>query len=248
MLAFARAVALVAVVASVLMVPACRRPDSASGTPPQTKRRIPPRESLYNRVILLVDTTASFKEYRQEALELAQRLVDQLGRQRRRHWETPDSIKVIAIDARPAAVWQGTPKDLRSQLTTTVGSMSLVTLLGQRGYGQWTDLIAALNLAIDELNREPVAAGNWLFVLSDLEHSTLGTGELTTPPVDRIRWDALPKGTVFGAFYVPEGRHIAWENALRPYVQSGVLRSAYAKDPAESRNATLAAIAKPTGY
>lgn len=241
-----RVFAIVAVVASMSTISACRRAETPSGQP--SKRRFPPRESLYNRVILLVDSTGSFKEYRQEALELAQRLVDQLGRQRRRHWEKPDSIKVIAIDARPEAVWQGTPKDLRDQLATTAGETSLANLLGQRHDGQWTDLHGSLNMAIDELNRAPLAAGNYLFTFSDLVHDMPDTGAFSAPSVEQVRWDALPKGTVFGAFYVPDGRHIAWENALRPYVESGVLKSVYAKDPPESRNATLATVAKPNGY
>jgi hypothetical protein len=172
------------------------------------------REKPFNRVVVIIDSSGTFKNH-QPAIEKVRKLLEEMAKRKERRYEVSDDIYIISLDARPEVIWAGKRNHL-GQLTKE----RLSELFRDRmRYIHCTDIATAFNLAVHKLNREPIPSDKWLFVFSDLiDEPEVSSGKCKAPvipslPSEKIRWDRLTD-TSIGVFWAPDPQIMAWEDAL----------------------------------
>lgn len=189
----------------------------------------------FNRVVVIIDSSGSFKNHQYEAIERVQELIEKMANRKERRYEAPDEVYIISLDAKPEVIWAGKREHL-GQLTKP----RLSKLFNERSrYSDCTDVASAFNLAAHKLNREPAPTAKWLFVFSDLmDEPETSSGNCRVPerpslPSDKIKWDNLAD-TSIGVFWASDSQIMAWEEAL---ADKGLSIKFY--DRAEALNAEL---------
>lgn len=171
----------------------------------------------FNRIVVLVDASQSFKLRRLDAIERTQQLVHQLGARRAKRWEAADQVVIISLDAIPEVLWEGNTRSLsaanRNDWATRFKARS--------DYAGCTDVQAALELALTKLESAPRATGKYLIGFSDLVHeppihspSTCKPPRLPSVPPADFAWDRLADVSV-SMFWLPAGQKLAWDRAMR---------------------------------
>lgn len=176
----------------------------------------PPAEP-FNRVVVIFDTSGSFRPY----LETAWPLVDKHLRQYRRSRE--DELIVINLNERPAIVFDGRGDQGRKAREAFAG-------LAKASRACCTDLAGALNLAAFLLSRDPVPAAKLLLIFSDLVHEPHGR---PVPPPTDLDWAGLRDASV-RAYFVPVSELQKWQPLL---ASNGVRAELY--NPKQSENQAL---------
>lgn len=211
----------------------------------QETPQAPDADKVFNKILILFDSSGSFEKYIPEATEKIQELVDKIASERVKTWEKRDFVELISIDAHPEVIWAGDTKQLKQQLV----SVAIPKLFEKRKeYGECTDVEGAFNLAIEKIQTPPIAQANYIFVFSDLIHEPPDTSgrpvppKHPSPPPEGINWQQLDAKTAISAFWVADEQIRAWKNAL----SSKHLQCKFAFfNPAESKNAPLVRPEKP---
>lgn len=171
----------------------------------------------FNRIVVLVDATYSFKQHRLNAIEQTQRLVEQIATRRLKRWEAADQFVIISLDAIPEVIWRGNARALGEQSRD-----DWATRFNARGdYARCTDVRAAFELAFRELESAPQPAGRYLIGFSDLIHeppvnspSRCKARKLPSVPDKDFGWDRLADVAV-AMFWLPPIQKLAWNRAMK---------------------------------
>lgn len=177
----------------------------------------PVQSGPFNRIVVLVDASGSFKQRRLEAVERTQQLVQQLTARKAKRWEAVDQIVIISLDAIPEILWEG---DVRALAQIKRGDWAL-RFNARSDYARCTDVDAALNLALTALERAPQPAGKYLIGFSDLIHepplqspSKCKPPTLPSVPGKDFAWDRLADVSV-AMFWLPPSQKLAWDRSMK---------------------------------
>lgn len=171
----------------------------------------------FNRIVVVVDASDSFKQRRLEAIERAQRLVQQLSARKLKRWEAADQVVIISLDAMPEVLWEG---DTRALTQSSRGDW-ISRFKARSDYARCTDVQAALELALSALERAPQPAAKYLIGFSDLIHepplqspSKCKAPTLPSVPGKDFAWDRLADVSV-AMFWLPPAQKLAWDRTMK---------------------------------
>lgn len=175
------------------------------------------REKPFNRIVIGVDASGSYKGRQAEALEKAKALLKDLSNRRVRRWEYADEVILVSLDAMPEVIWRGDTKALQ-QADETVW---LSQFRGRSDYTKCTDVAAFFALAAELFAAAPLPTERYLVVFSDL----LAEPPLNSPaqcqrPVpaaelaQAIPWEALAEVSTT-VFWVPVTQKLAWSRIVQ---------------------------------
>jgi hypothetical protein len=170
----------------------------------------------FNRVVIGVDTSGSYKKRAAEAIVKARSLLDGMAKRRVRRWEASDQIVVISLDAIPEVVWEGTTKELASVDPATWTKR----FQGRADYSACTDVERFFALSASKLSAEPAPVEKYLVVFSDLiAEPPLDSPKKCSRPlpaaqvVKAINWDQFSDVSTV-VFWMPIAMKHAWLKAL----------------------------------
>jgi hypothetical protein len=200
---FVRAASLAAAVGTVLTLSACSSDRAIS----------PP----FNRVVLALDASGSFKGRQSDALNSAMTLLDEMSQRRKRRWEKADEIVVISLDAMPEVIWKGGV----NQLKDSTPDQWVERFKARSDFQGCTDVMAAFRLAADQLEATPVPTERYLMVFSDLIHeppqgASLACQKPKSPslPSEDFPWDRF-RDVAVSVLGVPVIQKMAWSQAAK---------------------------------
>lgn len=170
------------------------------------------RQKPFNRVVIGIDASGSYKGRQAEALEKAKALLTDLSTRRVRRWEYADEVVLVSLDAMPEVIWRGDTKALQ-QADETVW---LSQFRGRSDYTRCTDVAAFFALAAGLFAAAPLPTERYLVVFSDLvAEPPLNSPATCQRPVPAaelaqdIPWDALADVSTT-VFWVPVTQKLAW--------------------------------------
>jgi hypothetical protein len=205
----------------------------------------PARRDTSLRVAIIIDRSGTYRLKLQAAIAKTIALLERLAATKVHRWEQGnDRISIIALDAMPDVIWQGSLADLKQ-----IDRRTWTTRLAAReDYAGCTDLGAAFQLAVREVQSDASNVARYVFAFTDFIHE---------PPVQSLRacaaaaspslppatfpWDALAQTSVT-AFWVPPNQVLAWRRVIeeRELAATFVLHSA-----SESDTVTIPAPPRP---
>ena len=170
----------------------------------------------FNRVVIGVDTSGSYKSRAAEAIGKATALLGGMAKRRVKRWEAGDQVVLISLDAIPEVVWEGTARELSSMDPSTLAKR----FQGRSDYSACTDVERFLNLSASKLLAEPAPTEKYLIVFSDMKaepplDSPKKCGKpLPAAQVARaIDWDQFSDVSM-SVFWMPIAMKHAWGKAL----------------------------------
>lgn len=173
------------------------------------------KQKPFNRVVVIIDSSGTFKDHQYEAIEKVRKLFEDMAERKERRFEAPDQIYIISLDAKPEVIWAG-----RREHIVQLTKKKLSELFkDRRRYVYCTEIAAAFNLAAHRLNRQPIPTAKWLFVFSDLIDEPVISGrickvpEKPSLPSEKIKWNML-SDTSISVFWAPDLQIMAWEDAV----------------------------------
>jgi hypothetical protein len=171
----------------------------------------------FNRVVIVVDASGSYKARQPDAIAKAGELLAGLSERKQKRWDRPDEVLIVSLDAAPEVIWKGTP----AELAAANRADWIARFRGRSDFAKCTDVAAALNLAADELHKAPAATAQYLYVFSDLvdERPLDGPSACAAPrqtPGDDVAWDRL-EAIRIAAFWLPASQKMAWDEAMKSH-------------------------------
>lgn len=171
-----------------------------------------------NRVVIIIDSSGSYKSRQREAVDRAVALLDAMSQRKLHRWESAsDRISIIALDAIPEIIWKGSLHELKAMETNSW----IQHFTARTDYAGCTDVSSAFRIAVRYLSGDPRYVHKYLFVFSDL---------IDEPPTDSIyrprKWSRLPSGDFpweqlqgisVSAFWVPPEQKLAWRRAVEQH-------------------------------
>lgn len=189
----------------------------ATGASYSTAAHAAEQSGPFNRIVVLVDATDSFKQRRLEAIEQTQQLVQQIASRKPKRWEAADQVVIISLDAIPEVLWRG---DARALAQASRGDW-VTRFKARNDYARCTDVKAAFDLAFAALESTPAPAGRYLIGFSDLVHepplsspSACKAPKLPSVPDKDFAWDRLADVSV-AMFWLPPNQKLAWDRAMK---------------------------------
>ena len=225
---------LVAWLASMVLFQPCLAEASGSSKP-------------FNRVVIGVDTSGSYKSRIAEAMAKVTALLDEMAKRRVKRWETSDQVILISLDAIPEVVWEGPASELSRVDPATWAKR----FKGRSDYSACTDVERFLNLSASKLSAEPAPAEKYLIVFSDLKaEPPLDSPRKCSKPVPAaqvakaIDWDQFSDVSI-SVFWMPIAMKYAWGKALADQgVNSEIKLYSESESGIQSLNAPKAATRK----
>jgi hypothetical protein len=170
----------------------------------------------FNRIVIEVDASGSYKGRQSEALAKAKVLLDSMARRELTRWEKGDEVVIISLDAIPEVIWQGSPQALGE-----INPAAWVKRFGGRtDYANCTDIESGFKLAAREFNSEPIPAKKYLFIFSDLIHepplaspSICQKPQSPSLPAKDFSWDQFADVSV-SVFWVPPVQKLGWSRIV----------------------------------
>lgn len=171
-----------------------------------------------NRVVIIIDSSGSYKSRQGEAVDRAVALLDAISQRKLHRWESDtDRISIIALDAIPEIIWEGSLHELKTMETNSW----IQHFTARTDYAGCTDVSSAFRIAVRYLSGDPRYVHKYLFVFSDL---------IDEPPTDSIyrprKWSRLPSGDFpweqlqgisVSVFWVPPEQKLAWRRAVEQH-------------------------------
>lgn len=200
-----------------------------------------------NKIVILLDGSGSYKKRQLEAIERASALLDSISKQEVHRWDKgTDRIAVISLDAAPALLWEGTLKELKD---STAGNRNAWAdrLRARADYARCTDVNAAFQLALENLDGDPRYVQKYLFAFSDLldEPPTVSLNTCQVPrrgPSEEFPWDGLNDVSV-SIFWMPSTQILPWNRAINGHQLADSFRI---YSDSESATVTIAPPPRPT--
>lgn len=179
----------------------------------------------FNRVVIGIDASGSYKARSAEAIGKARSLLDGMAKRRVKRWEASDQIVVISLDAIPEVMWEGTAKELANVDPATWTKR----FQGRADYAACTDVERFFALSASKLSAEPAPAEKYLVVFSDLKpEPPLASPKKCSKPLSpaqvakALDWDQFSDVSV-AVFWMPIAMKHAWLKALTDQgVNSGI--------------------------
>ena len=175
------------------------------------------RDKPFNRVVIGIDASGSYKGRQADALAKAKDLLDNAAKQRIKRWEQADEVIVVSLDAIPEVIWRGTTRELKQ----TDASVWLTQFRGRSDYAKCTDVAAFFNLAAELFAAPPVPTGKYLVVFSDLkaEPPLDSPGKCKGPIpvaqlVQELPWDAFEDVSTT-VFWMPVAQKYTWAKVIQ---------------------------------
>jgi hypothetical protein len=170
-----------------------------------------------NRVVVILDASASYEGRRQAAIGAITALLDSMARRPKHRWEhSRDTISVVSLDALPEVIWQGTLDDLRSATRADWQRR----FDARRDFSRCTDVGAGFRLAARLLAGDPRIVHKYLFAFTDLVNEPPAGSGLTCVPARRpspapadFPWSALRDAST-SVFWVPVDQKMAWSRSV----------------------------------
>src|SRR5687767_8625254 len=106
------------------------------------------RPDSLNEVVILLDSSGSYKKRQAEAIARASSLLDSIAETKVRRWDqATDKITIIAVDAVPEVIWTGSVRELKAMKQSDWAER----FKARSDYEQCTDVEAAFKLATTHL-------------------------------------------------------------------------------------------------
>ena len=172
----------------------------------------------YNKVVIIIDSSGSFKSRQVEAIRKTTELLKAISQTRIHRWEKAiDRITLISLDAIPEVLWSGSLKELKAKDP----SFWTARFRGRRDYALCTDVGAAFRLAVRNLDGDPRYIHKYLFVFSDLvdeapSGSIYKPGRRIGSPPSGFPWDSLRNVSV-SVFWLPANQKLVWRRAVEQH-------------------------------
>ncbi|OPX19391.1 MAG: hypothetical protein BZ151_09515 [Desulfobacca sp. 4484_104] len=168
----------------------------------------------YNKVAILIDGSGSYKNRQAQAVAQAVALLEEMAQAKFRRWEQSDEIILIALDAIPDVIFQGSLKELK----TVAPDAWVARFKARADYVQHTDLVAAFNLALRHIEGDPRYVSKHLIAFTDLIHDPSGgpapkKGKAAPPPAE-FPFAGL-EGVAVTILWCPYPQKQAWLPVLR---------------------------------
>lgn len=173
-----------------------------------------------NEIVILVDSTDSFRSRQAEAIERTIGLLEGIASRELRRWEdNNDTVVIITLDAMPELVWSGSIRDLKAAASTSWAER----FRARADYAKCTDVGAAFNLATRYLEGDPREVSRYLFAFSDLIDEPPTTSirkcqpaRSPSPPPEKFPWEKLQRVAV-NIFWVPVDQKLVWSRAAEEH-------------------------------
>lgn len=168
-----------------------------------------------NQVAIVIDGSGSYKSRQEEAVIRAVGMLTKMSETRLQRWETgTDRIFIIALDALPEIIWEGSLKELK----TIPADEWTERFKARKDLSLCTDVTAAFSLAASRLDGDPRFVSKYLFVFSDLidEPPTTSVRQCERPmpaPTEAFPWESLTDVSV-AVFWVPPNQKLIWRRAI----------------------------------
>ena len=172
----------------------------------------------YNKVVIIIDSSGSFKSRQVEAIRKTTELLKAISQTRVHRWEKAiDRITLISLDAIPEVLWSGSVKELKQKDP----SFWTARFRGRRDYVLCTDVGAAFRLAVRNLDGDPRYVHKYMFVFSDLvdeapSGSIYKPGRRNGSPPSGFPWDSLRDVSV-SVFWLPANQKLVWRRAVEQH-------------------------------
>ncbi len=148
----------------------------------------------FNRIVIMLDASGSFKDRRMEAVQKASELTDKISNTKAKRYEGKDEVIVISLDSIPETIWSGTKEELKNSSPQQWKQR----FEARNDYQYCTDIENGFILAAQELHKEPQASNLYLFAFTDLINeppagSATKCQPVTLPslPSAEFPWDAF---------------------------------------------------------
>jgi hypothetical protein len=172
----------------------------------------------YNEIVILIDSSGSYKSRQPEAMKKSESLLDSMSKQKLHRWdEAVDRITIIRLDALPDVLWQGSLRELKEKKPDFWSAR----FKARTDYEACTDVSAGFSLAVSYLSGDPRYIYKYLFVFSDLideppSNSVYQPSAKSLLPLGDFPWAEL-KDVSVSAFWVPPDQKLAWRREVEKH-------------------------------
>jgi len=182
-------------------------------TPCLAEKRVRP----FNRIVVMLDRSGSFKDRIMEAVKKAEELVGTISNTKSKRNEGKDEVIIISLDAIPEVIWSGTKEQLDNERTQNWEER----FDARSDYQQCTDIENGFILAAQELHKEPQATNLYAFAFTDLiNEPPAGSAKKCQPvtlpslPSADFPWDAFADVETH-VLWTPINQKQAWLGAIK---------------------------------
>jgi hypothetical protein len=167
-----------------------------------------------NKVVVLVDGSASYKQRMNAAIQRAVEFLDQLAASKVHRWDKATTeVAIVSLDAMPAVLWHGSLRDLKA----TPRNSWTARFRSRSDYARCTDVNAAFQLAGQQLEGDPSYVQKYILAFTDLlsEPPAADIANCQAPKSvpDDFPWDTVADASV-SVFWVPAKQILPWKQAI----------------------------------
>jgi len=179
----------------------------------QAAKRIRP----FNRIVIVLDASGSYKSRRMEAIDKATDLINKISSVKTKRHDGKDQIVIVSLDSSPEVIWEGT----KDELTPENKNYLVQRFEARKDYEACTDVEGGMQLAAEILNRDPAPEYKYMFVYSDLIHEpSTGAAKSCLPaakpsvPSENFSWDNFADVNT-SVLWMPINQKLAWKKAVK---------------------------------
>src|ERR1017187_4750709 len=170
-----------------------------------------------NYVIVMIDRSLSFHSRQQDAIERTVKYLDQIASRKLGRWEGKrDRVIVMSLDAVPAVLWEGNPRDLKNLSAADWEAR----FAARTDYEKCTDITGAFALAAERFaSADAVGTDKFLLAYTDLinEPPLSSASNCAKPhpaPSDDFPWASLEDVSV-NVFWLPINQKLIWQRIVK---------------------------------
>jgi len=175
------------------------------------------RVRAFNRIVIVLDASGSYKTRRLEALDKASELINKVSSAKSKKHEGKDQIVIITLDSSPEVIWEGA----KDELTEENKKYLIERFEARKDYEACTDVEGGLQLAAEVFSRDPAPEFKYMFVFSDLIHEpSNGSANACVPavkpsvPSAEFPWDSFSDVNA-SVLWMPINQKLAWKRAAK---------------------------------
>lgn len=170
----------------------------------------------FNRVVILIDGSLSYRARQGEAVDRAGRLLESMSQQKVHRWEKDtERIVLIALDAVPGVIWEGSLRELKGMEPAAWATR----FRARADYARCTDVTSAFRLAAENLEGDARFVKKYLFAFSDMRHEPPTGGVAVchaalSGPSAEFPWEAF-RDVSASVFWMPPDQLLIWKRATQ---------------------------------